>query len=180
MINLTHVTILIITTVIDLDKTININKTLTNHTLLLHAHIKILPLLEVHLNIIPVLVNVPQVIKTPRFSHTTLLTALLPDHVMIAIVVDHIQIQRNTHNFNINTLLTLLSHQHRLFKVIFLQNPNLKLICTNPLLLLHNTPHSPLNMLTLLHVQLGLLIYIFSNPVKIHRSLLNWNSFFTR
>ena len=128
MINLTLITILLLTTVIDLDMTDNINKTPTNHTLLLHAHIKILHLLEVHLNNIPVLVNDPQVIITPPLSNTTLRTVLLPNHVMIAIVVDHIQIQRTTHNFNKNPLLLLLSHQHRLFKVIFLQNPNLKLI----------------------------------------------------
>ena len=46
MINLTFITILPITTVIDLDMTNIITKTPKNHTLLLHVHIIILPLLE--------------------------------------------------------------------------------------------------------------------------------------
>ena len=131
MINLTLITILLIATVFDLDMTNNITKTPTNHTLLLHVHIKILPLLVVHLNIILVRVNVPQVILTPPLNDTTLLTALLLNHVTIAAVVDHIQIQRTTLNFNINPQITLLTHEHRLCKVILLQNPNLKLICTH-------------------------------------------------
>ena len=167
MINLTLITILRIKTVINLDMTNIIPKTPTNHTLVLHVHIIILPFLVVHLIIILVLVNVPQVIITPPLNDTTLLTALLLNHVTIAIVEDHIQIQRKTLNFNINPLLSLLTHQLRLFKVILLQNPTLKLLRINPLLLLHNTPHSPLNMLTLLPLQLGLVIYISSNPVKI-------------
>ena len=149
MMNLTPITVLLITTVIDLDITNIITKTNTNHTLL-HVRIIILSLLVVHLNITFVLVNAPLVIITPPLNDTTLLTALLLNHVTIAIVVDHIQTPRTTLNFNVNPLLILLTHLHHLFKVILLRNPNLKLICTNPLLLLHNTPHSPLNMLTLL------------------------------
>ena len=173
MINLTLIITLLITTVIDLDMTNIITKTPTNHTLLLHVHIVILPLLVVHLNIIFVSVNAPLVIITLLLSDTTLLTALLLNHVTIAIVVDHIPTQKTTLVFNITPLLILLTHLLHLFKVIFLQNPTLKLICTTPLLLPHNTPHSQLNILSLLHLQLGLLIYKFSNPVKILRSLLN-------
>ena len=80
---------------------------------------------------------------------------------------------RNHSQFQYKPSINSTHPSIRLFKAMLLQNPNLKLICTNPLLLLHNTPHSPLNMLTLLHLQLGLLIYIFSNPMKIFRSLLN-------
>ena len=175
-INLTLITILLITTVIDLDMKNIVTKTPTNHTLLLDVHIIILPLLVVHLNFILVLVNVLQVIITPPLNDTTLLIALLPNHVTIAIVVDHIRIRRTTLNFNINPIFISLTHLHHLFKVILLQNPNLKLICTNPLLLLHNTPHS--YTLTLLHLQLGLFIYIFLHSVKILRALPNWNSYF--
>ena len=128
MINLTLITILLITTVIDLDMTNIITKTPTNHILLLHVQIIILPPLVVHLKVTLVLVNVSQVIITPLLNDTTLLTALILNHVTIAIVVDQFQIQRTTLNFNINPLLILLTHQHRLFKVFLLQNSNLKLI----------------------------------------------------
>ena len=93
MINLTLIIILLFTTVIDLDMTNIITKTPTNHTLLLHVHIILLPLLVVHPNSILVLVNVPLVIITPLLNDTTLLTALLLNHVTIAIVVDHIPTQ---------------------------------------------------------------------------------------
>ena len=165
--------------IINLSNTFQQNTTIQDthpaHTPLIHVHIIILPLLAVHPNIILVPANAPPVIITLPSNDTTLLTTLLLNHVTIPIVVDDIPTQKATLIFNINPLLILLTHLHHLFKVTLLQNPNLKLICTTPppLLLLHNTPESPLNMLTLLHLQLGLLIYIFSNPVKILRSLLN-------
>ena len=96
-----------------------------------------------------------------------------PNHVMIATVVDHIQTQKTTLISNINLLSILLTQLQHLFKATLLQNPNLKSICTILLLLHHNILHSPLNMLTLLHLQLGLLIYTFANPLKILRSLPN-------
>ena len=118
-----------------------ITKPPSNHTLLLYVQIVIILLLLVHPNFILVLMNAPLVIITPLLNDTTLLTALLLNHVMIAIVVDHIQTQKTTLIFNINPLLILHTHLHHLFKVIILQNPNLKLICTTPLLLHHNIPH---------------------------------------
>ena len=77
MINLTHIINLPTTTVIDLDITNIIIKPPSSHYLLLHVHIKNLPLLVVRPNIILVLVNASLVIITPLINDTTLLTALL-------------------------------------------------------------------------------------------------------
>ena len=107
MMNLTLITILLITTVIDLDMTNIITKTPRNHSLLLHVHIMVLPLLVVHLNNILVLVNVPLVIITPPLNDAILLTALLPNHVKISIVVDHIQIQKNYSQFQYKPSINL-------------------------------------------------------------------------
>ena len=80
------------TIVIDLDM-INITiKIPTNHTLL-HEHIITLFPLVVHLNIILVLVNVPQTLILLLLIDTILLIVLLLNQEMIVIVVDLIQIQ---------------------------------------------------------------------------------------
>ena len=65
MINLTLIIILPISTVINLDMKNIIFNPPSNHILLLHVHIIILPRLVVHPIIILVLVNAPLVIITP-------------------------------------------------------------------------------------------------------------------
>ena len=147
VINLTLTNIFPTTTVIDLDKTNIIINPPSNH-ILLHVHIINLPLLVVHPNIILVLVNAHLVILTPLLNYTTLHTALLLNHVMIATVVGYFQTTKTTLIFYINPLLILLTHLHHLSKVILLQKPNLKVVCTSLLLLHHNIPNSPLNMLS--------------------------------
>ena len=160
------------TIMIDLDMTNTTIKILTNH-ILLHAHIITLIPLVVHPNITLVLVNVPQILLILPLKDIILLTALLLNHVMIAIAVDLIQTQTTTLNPNINPLSILHIPLHRLFNPLLNQNPFLKSICIILTLLCLTLLPLPLNMLRLLHLLLGLSIYIFSNPLMIPLPLLN-------
>ena len=163
--------------VIDLGMTNIITNLLPNHIFLPRVPAIILPHLAVHPNFILVLANAPLAIITPLLNKITLLTVLLLNHVMIAIVVDHTQTQNNTLHFKINPLLTLLNRLHQSSITLLLQNPNWKLICIT-LLLHHNILHFLMNMLMLIHLQLGLSIYTFSNPMEIPPYPPTWNYYF--
>ena len=172
MINPTLIIILLKTTVINLDMTNIIIKHPSSHSFL-HVHIIILPLPVGPSKYYPRSRERSSSYKNSSFKryNSPYRSPFKPRNERYR-SRSHSN-SKTTLIFNMNSLLILLTHLHHLFKVILLWNPNLKLICTTPLLLHHSTLHSPLNMLTLLHLQLGLLIYIFSNPLKILRSLPN-------
>ena len=143
-----------------------------NHINLHEIIVTLIPLV-VHLNITPVLLNVPQIFLL--FIDIILLIALLLNHAIIVIEADPTQIQKLILKITTNHLLILPIHLHHPFRTIPIQKLTLKSTCIT----LHSQYPNRLqlhpNMLMLLPLPLGLLTYTYLNLPKIPLSLLSWN-----
>ena len=113
--------------VVDLDMS-NITKTPHVHNTLL-ALIIIQPHLVFHINLTLVLANAPSAITIPLLDAINHHTALLLNHVPIAIEVDLTLTQGVIQIPNINKLSNLLNNQFAIIITLAQQNLNLKQIC---------------------------------------------------
>ena len=171
-INPPHVHLHLIIIVIDLDTIDITTNTPIDHITLHEIIITLIPLV-VHLNITPVLLNVPQIFLL--FKDIILLIALLLNHAIIVIEADPTQIQKLIVKINTNHLLILPIHLHHPSRTTLIQKLTLKLTCITLHFHYPNLLQLHPNMLMLSPLPLGLLTYTYLNLPKIPLSLLNWN-----